>query len=449
MPQTTGSSCRSLAEYRRTADAGELEGPQTRGGRAREFERSSGCRVNYSRNEYMLLALAGFGHFNTHLLELMFPTAAIAIAADSGMPLAHVTGLSFAGYLLFGLGALPAGIMTDRFGCRPVLLGSLALASLFALATGAAAPGWQLALTLAGMGAALSAYHPAGMSLLSRGVRARGRALGINGMCGNLGVGAAPIVTATLQASWLGWRGTYLAVGAVSLTIVFLFSLLRIEEPLREDGGSAAKHDATDGGSPWYLFAFLCLAATLAGIIYRSNTIILPAYFSERVTIVSYGVATSLAYVVGVPAQYLGGALADRHELRLLYVFAHASTFALLLLMPLLTQASLVGTGAAVVLFSLGMQPIENSLFAKLTPARWRATGYGIKFVLTFGLGAAGVAIVERAQAKGDLSLAFLWLGGIALAMVLSASCLIIFGRSQLFNCAPQAAGEPPLHRAD
>jgi len=397
----------------------------------------------------MLLALAGFGHFATHLLELMFPTAAIAIAADSGMPLAQVTGLSFAGYLLFGLGALPAGIITDRFGCRRVLLGSLALASLFALATAVAEPGWQLALTLAGMGAALSAYHPAGMSLLSRGVRARGRALGINGMCGNLGVSAAPIVTATLQASWLGWRGTYLAVGAVSLTIVLFFSFFRIEEPSTQASGSAAEDQATDGDSPWLLFAFLCLAATLAGIIYRGNTVILPAYFSERVTLVGYGVATSLAYVVGVPAQYLGGVLADRHELRWLYLFAHASTLPLLLLMPLLTQAPLLGVGAAIVLFSLGMQPIENSLFAKLTPPRWRATGYGTKFVLTFGLGAIGVAIVKRAQLEGDLSLAFFWLAGIALPMVLSASCLIIFGRRQLFNRVAHLAGEPPLHRAD
>lgn len=405
--------------------------------------------MKYTRNECMLLALAGVGHFSTHLLELMFPTAAIAIAADSGMPLAHVTGLSFAGYLLFGLGALPAGIITDHLGCRRVLLGSMALASLFALATGVAEPGWQLALTLAGMGAALSAYHPAGMSLLSRGIRARGRALGINGMCGNLGVSAAPIVTATLQASWLGWRGTYLAVGAVTLTIVLFFSLLRIEEPLRQGSGSAAEDHATDGSSPWHLFAFLCLAATLAGIIYRGNTVILPAYFSERVTLVSYGVATSLAYVVGVPAQYLGGVLADRHELRWLYFSAHALTLPLLLLMPLLTRAPLVGVGAAIVLFSLGMQPIENSLFAKLTPPRWRATGYGTKFVLTFGLGALGVAIVERAQAEGDLSLAFLWLGAVALAMVLSASCLIFFGRSQLFNRVAHLAGEPPLHRAD
>ncbi len=405
--------------------------------------------MKYTRNECMLLALAGVGHFNTHLLELMFPTAAIAIAADSGMPLAHVTGLSFAGYLLFGLGALPAGIITDHLGCRRVLLGSMALASLFALATGVAEPGWQLALTLAGMGAALSAYHPAGTSLLSRGIRARGRALGINGVCGNLGVSAAPIVTATLQASWLGWRGTYLAVGAVNLTIVLFFSLLRIEEPLTQGSGSPAEDHATDGSSPWHLFVFLCLAATLAGIIYRGNTVILPAYFSERVTLVSYGVATSLAYVVGVPAQYLGGVLADRHELRWLYFSAHALTLPLLLLMPLLTQAPLVGVGAAIVLFSLGMQPIENSLFAKLTPPRWRATGYGTKFVLTFGLGATGVAIVERAQAEGDLSLAFLWLGGIALAMVLSASCLLFFGRSQLFNRVAHPAGEPPLHRAD
>ena len=41
------------------------------------------------------------------------------------------------------------------------------------------------------------------------------------------------------------------------------------------------------------------------------------------------------------------------------------------------------------------MQPIENSLFAQLTPERWRSTAYGLKFTLTFGIGASAVAVVE------------------------------------------------------
>ncbi len=393
----------------------------------------------YSRNEYKLMAFAGFGHFVTHLLELMYPTAALAISADSGLSLAAVLGLSFLGYLLFGLGALPAGLLTDSVGAKHMLVITLSVAAFGTIATGMVDPGPALMLTLAVTGLALSAYHPAGMSLLSRGVRARGRALGINGMCGNLGVTLAPVITVALQ-SRLGWRGAYITVGLVTLVVILLFSLINVEEPSRPSKTREGGQQSQQRASSRHLFFLLCLTATLAGVVYRSNTVALPAYFNERVTLIGYGTATSLVYLLGIPGQYLGGVLADRHDLRWLYLLAHAFTLPLLLVLAYTSGVPLVVVAAMTILFSLGMQPVENSLFAKLTPARWRATGYGIKFVLTFGIGSLGVQLAERAELKGDLSLTFIWLAGLAAVMVATATGLIIFSTKPLMNPRRQSA---------
>ena len=65
--------------------------------------------------------------------------------------------------------------------------------------------------------------------------------------------------------------------------------------------------------------------------------------------------------------------------------------------MTLLGGLPLVGSAAAFVFFSLGMQPIENSLFARYAPPHRRATVYGLKFVCTFGVGSLAVWLVRWA----------------------------------------------------
>ena len=126
---------------------------------------------------------------------------------------------------------------------------------------------------------------------------------------------------------------------------------------------------------------------------------------------IGFGAATSLAYLFGIAGQYVGGVLADRHDLRRLYLAFHALSLPALLLMTALSGLPLVGGAALFVFFSLGMQPIENSLFAHYTPARWRATAYGLKFVLHLrrrlaggvagALGRCGRRAVVRAALPG------------------------------------------------
>ena len=53
--------------------------------------------------------------------------------------------------------------------------------------------------------------------------------------------------------------------------------------------------------------------------------------------------------------------------------------------------------------FAIGMQPIENSLVAQLTPKGWRGRGYALKFVLAFGVGAIGTYVVGWVEPLGGL----------------------------------------------
>jgi MFS family permease len=306
-----------------------------------------------------------------------------------------------------------------------------------ALAASEAHNGRALSLCLAAMGACASIYHPVGMSLISHAIDARGRALGINGMFGNAAIALTPLVTAALSTQ-IGWQATYRVVGYVMCAIAVGCAFLPIDERrARHAVAAAAPGGARFARGP---FAVLLVAAALGGISYRGNTLIQPGYFAEHVSVIGFGAATSLAYLFGIVGQYVGGVLADRYDLRRLYLLFHACSLPALLLMTVLSDLSLVGAAAVFVFFSLGMQPIENSLFAHFTPPRWRATAYGVKFVATFGVGSLAVWLVSWADGMGGLSYAVLALAVVVLLIVATTAVLVRMGEPRPSNVVPTVA---------
>lgn len=402
-----------------------------------------------ARNERNVLLLTGVGHFTAHFFELMFPTLAVALASEADVPLQEVLTWSFFGYLAFGLGALPAGLIADRIGSRlPLLVGLFGL-GVSALAASEVASPRALTVCLAVMGGFASIYHPVGMSLITRSIDARGRALGINGIFGNLAIALTPVVTAALCARF-GWQDTFRLVGYAMCALAVGCAFL----PVEETRPAPAHADQPAGRINWRPLLLLLLAATLAGISYRGNTLLQPGYFAERVSPVWFGAAVSAAYLLGIVGQYVGGVLADRHDQRRLYLLFHLCSLPALLAMTVLSGTPLVLSAAGFVFFSLGMQPIENSLVAHYAPPRRRALVYGLKFVCTFGVGSLAVWLVRWADGIGGLSNAVLWLSGVVALVVLVAAVLLSIDdrpREQraglhvdpgLATRAPQPAGE-------
>ena len=115
---------------------------------------------------------------------LLFPTIAVVIAAEEGIPLGTVIGWSFAGYLIFGLGALPVGILADHIRAAwLVRIGVLGVGPALMLVSGAE-PGAPLTLALALLGAFAALYHPAGLRGAAHylGTRAPSTGLGLRSL---------------------------------------------------------------------------------------------------------------------------------------------------------------------------------------------------------------------------------------------------------------------------
>jgi len=393
--------------------------------------------MRFAKNERHALALTAVGHFGAHFAMLAYPTLAVAIANREGIALETVLGWSFLGYLIFGLGALPVGFLTDHIRARWVVRTGVVGIGAAMMMVSLAAPGPQITAALALIGVFASLYHPAGLGLISRTIRARGTALGINGVFGNLGIAAAPLAAEFASAAW-GWRGAYAALGAFLLVIGTAVSLLVIEEPA--PGQALEDEGHHEDGERLVLFTILLSAMTLGGLAYRASTVAQPAYYAERVDFVGYGLATTIAYSLGMVGQYVGGRLADRYDLRLLYVGFHAASLPFVLAMAVLAQAPLLVCASVYVFFSLGMQPIENSLVARFTPDRWRATGFGLKFSVVFGLGSFAVTGVQFLLARSSLSMVFVSVAGLVATLIGIASYLAWRTRAQpILNAAALA----------
>jgi len=70
------------------------------------------------------------------------------------------------------------------------------------------------------------------------------------------------------------------------------------------------------------------------------------------------------------------------------------------------------------------MQPIDNSLFAALTPERWRSTGYRVKFIFTLGVGSVVMWLASRIEPAYGLSRVFLALAAVVSALLVAIAIL-------------------------
>ncbi len=384
--------------------------------------------------------MASLGHLLSHLSAGLYPGVIEPLRADLGLGFGAAADLALPSYVAFGLGALPAGWLVAHVKARWLLVGANAAIGISALALASTETQAGLLLGLLGVGLGASIYHPVGYTLLSDSVRARGRAHGLQGVFGNIGVAAAPLVGGSL--AYVGsWRLAYAALGVLALAGAAVSAFLPFDER-KVAPSSAHQQDLSAGRRERVgLFAVLACSIALAGLAYRGAELLLPKHMGD----VLFGGAaaadpklanllgtalTAGALLVAAAGQIVGGALADKIPLAVGYLVFHFLSLPMVLGVALLYGPAMPLSAAGAAFFMLGMQPFENGLVARYIPGRWRGLGYGIKFVLTFGIGALAVPLVGWATDDlGGTSAAFLVLAPIAGSVGLVALVLVLLER--------------------
>ncbi len=391
-----------------------------------------------SHTERRILVVTCFGHYMAHFNMLVFPSIVLPLSVRLGLDLATVLKLSFWQYLLFGVTALPWGLAADRWGAKPLLIIFFLGAGLSGLAAALYMDSpFKLTLALAGLGCFSGIYHPAGLGLISKNVTRLSMGMAYNGMFGNLGLASAPLMAGVVNWS-LGSPATYIFLAGLNLVGFLLMFFLPIEEARVEAVAAPASNPGHASISP---FLILLIAMMLAGITYRGATVILPTYFEVNcrglydllaaalpMGISANLMATALAsiiYLIGVLGQYSGGWVGEHREVRRSYLVYHALTLPPVFLMAYTQNLLLVGLAVVYFFFLLGMQPLENTLVARLSPERFRHSAYGAKFILTFGVGALSVQMVGLIEGAWGITAVFPSLGLVTIAIVGSVLVLM------------------------
>ena len=388
------------------------------------------------RDEYSsrILWYSCVAHALTHVYTNLHPVLLVTIALSFG---SNQTWLAYAFHpglepltlsyyegaavcftvmnVFFGCGSIPAGWLGDRLGEKVLLLTFFVGCAVGGIVISAADSVWVLGIGALLLGCARSIYHPVGTALISKGLRQRGRAMGIAGIAGSVGTALGPVVGGTV-AFYLTWRWSYLLLAIP--TVVFGVALamtdlgpaarpIRTQRPVPLEGREAGDGDSKIGRPLLVLFLILLSAMTLGGFYFHLFTTTLPPLLSavslkEALTrdggffggdALKAGLVSGLVLLCGAFGQYKAGIFCDRYDKRKLYVLNYLIIVPLVFFLGRTEGTATVALACVSTVFFFAVQPIENTLIADFTPARWRGAVYGAKFILVFGVGGTGTLV--------------------------------------------------------
>jgi len=349
----------------------------------------------------LALGFSCVGHTFSHLLMLLYPTVVLSLESEWSLTFGELIALMLAGQILFGAAAVPAGWLADRWSVPGMM-------ALFFLGTGGmcVAAGFAdgplaMAVGLGGIGLFAAIYHPVGIAWVTRDPATRGRALGINGVFGALGTAGGAVVAGTLAEAF-GWQWAFFVPGAVcfavgvALTVAIAFGLVRdSRETVRTARSEASRGDMVRGAM------VLLVTIAFSGLIYQSTSFAMPKLFDVRLagivdSTAEVGLLVSMVYGVSALAQVVGGWMADRFDLKRVYIVCWAMQIPFLALATTLAGPLLLPVAAMMVLTNTAFVPAENSLFARFSPPAWRSTAFGVKFLVSLGVSAISVPLVGQ-----------------------------------------------------
>lgn len=363
-----------------------------------------------ARRERVVRALAAatfLVFFQAYMVAPLIPRLAVVFGARVA-----TVGLVVPAYLIpYGLATLGYGLLADRIGRRRLMLTSLAAMVLLVPLTATARTASALVLWRVATGIGASGLVPLALSLVGAlyPYEARGRPLGwlFGAMAGGMAAGST--LGAVLEPIF-GWRGVFMAVGALTLPVGMV--LLRDRDLLdagTRTGGTV--HDvvaayrgllARGPGGRTYGYVFV-------NAVFHSGVFTwLGLYFARRYGLGEVGIGLALVGY-GLPGFLFGpliGRIADRSGRRWLIpvglALGGAAASLLILRLPLLVAALLV------TVLSLGYdmtQPLLAGIVTRLGgPRGGQAMGLNV-FLLFTGFGAGSLLFGAVAGRRFGLAL--------------------------------------------
>lgn len=413
--------------------------------------------------------LASFSHCITHGYMTLLPALLVVIAAEHGMSFTDIGVIALIGYFLYGLGSFPAGYLADRFGSKRLLTVGVSGMALSSLLVGMSSTTIGFAVAYGLLGVFASIHHPAGLSLIARRVySAKGRALGVHGVFGNVGLFFTPLVAGFCVMFFSTWRAAYILYGVLGLVFAVILHRVRIEQeadlcmaellawPMKlfrgpgerqpsETVSPAVDEPGSEVAAPEIIIPVallvLYLGSILSGFIFRGSLTFLPSLFQREINfiashdepVVMAAYFTTAVLSLGLVGSWLGGYLNDRVKTPeflpvAIFIVAGPALYGL----SSLTDNALLAAGCVFSLFYYGWQPSQNFLIAKYTRKASHGMGFGVNFFLIFGMGSVATAVGGFMADDYGVDSFYWLLTVIAVATMFVAALVLPAGRYQI-----------------
>ncbi len=373
--------------------------------------------------------LLNLGHAVDHLFLLIFAAAVTRIAADFGfqrwedlMPYGVGT------FLLFGLGAWPAGRLGDLWGRRPMMILFFIGLGASALLVAAVQNAWQLAASLTLLGAFASIYHPVGIPMLVQHAQRPGATIGFNGLAGNLGVAVAAILTGFL-VQWSGWRAAFIVPGLVCVGCGVLFAFIA---PKELEPPSRRTQRARVTLPPDLLaraFLVMTLASATVTLLFNfttnGNGRLLELRFLGIVENPALlGAMLAAVYALASLSQVVVGRLIDRVPFRRLYFAVVLAQAPLLALAAFARGWWLYVLLAGVMVLIFGAVPFTDAMIARYVDDRLRSRVSGARLTVSLGLSSVAVWVLGPIVKVGGFETLMLMMALVSLGTALGIRAL-------------------------
>ena len=353
-----------------------------------------------SRLEFIFMNI---GHFLDHYFVLIFATAVLRLSSEWGMSYAELIPYGTLGFIAFGIGAIPAGWLADKWsreGMMAVFFIGIGVSSILV--------GWvntpfELAVCLTLVGMFASIYHPVGLAIVVQSLKNTGIRLAFNGIFGNLGVASAALLTGVI-VDFSGWRSAFVIPGLISIAVGLTYlHFIRVSRNKTVTGSTAIIEEKQSSVFPKQMliriFSIILFTTAVGGLVFQSTTFSLPKVLDEQLPELSgnttlIGSYAFLVFSLAAMAQLVVGYLIDRYPARNVLAIV-----AILQAIFFIAMTQLHGHGALLVaiafmLVVFGQIPINDFLIGRLAHSRWRSRAYALRYLVTFSVMASALPLI-------------------------------------------------------
>ena len=379
-------------------------------------------------------------HFLDHFVMLIFAKAAYDAGRHFGLSYDEIIVYGVGGFVLFGGMAPLAAQLADKYSRSLLMVIYNFGIGIAAILAGLTQTVWQLAGAIAVIGVFAAIYHPVGIAMLIKSNKAIGLRLGINGVFGNMGVAAAPLIAGLLLVMG-DWRLCFIVPGIFCLFygVAFIRALKPQAEPVNND----EKKTKTGFAPQWQLaLGAMLLSTASGGFIFGAMTFVVPRYFEISMTNISTSVAVTgllaaAVYAVASFTQVGVGWLIDRFAPKWVLFAIGIGQICFIALAARFTDLALFFAMLAAMSFVFGQIPITDTILSRYVPDEWRAKALSVKFMLNLTIGATVLPICGAILQSGwPMASLFQLMSAIAVLVAVAGLVLPIQAESQRLDKA-------------